>query len=178
MDNIQNPLRYAGDKDKAYGLAGMAVSLVALDGEEYLAGIYIDREPSEAFALDRVFGLKGNPRMSAKILWEQAVKELRLSASVALGNLVCRRYLLDRKGVGRDETEAIRRAVRQEASQHCELDFDEADRIFDHCLSYADRLFRHSGVQSVATGFADHILSRRSMTASEALELLASLGMR
>lgn len=177
-ENKNNPLGYADERDKAYGVASMTVTLVALDGEEHLGGIDIDASAGDEIYMVQTFGMKGNPRMSAKILWEQSVKELRLSASMALGNLVGRRYVLAHRGLTRDDTEALRRVVRTEASEHCSLDFDEADRLFDHCLSYVDRLFRHSGVQVVTHGFAKHVIDRRQLSAAEAFELLSSLGLR
>lgn len=178
MDNNMKSLSYSDENDKAYGIAGMTVTLVALDGEEYLAEISLDAPAGETMRMSTAYGLKGNPRMSAKILWEQAVRELRLTTSMALGNLVCRRYLVDRTGVSRSETDALRKAVRTEAQDHCELDSDEADNLFDNCLSYVDRLFRHSGVQQVTHSFADNVMRRRTMSAAEAFELLSQLGMR
>lgn len=178
MNSKINTLGYSNENDKAYGIAGMTVTLVALDGEEYLAGISLDAPAGETMLMSTAYGLKGNPRMSAKILWDQAVRELRLTTSMALGNLVCRRYLVDGTRVKRAETDVLRSAVRTEALDHCELDSDEADNLFDNCLSYVDRLFRHAGVQQVTHSFADHVLERRTMTASEAFELLAQLGMR
>lgn len=178
MDKNINSLGYSNENDKAYGIAGMTVTLVALDGEEYLAEISLDAPAGETMRMSTTYGIKGNPRMSAKILWDQAVRELRLTTSMALGNLVCRRYLVDGMNVKRSETDLIRRAVRTEALDHCSLDSDEADNLFDNCLSYVDRLFRHSGVQQVTHSFADHMIQHRTMTASEAFELLAQLGLR
>lgn len=171
-------LRYADERDKTYGIAGMAISLVACDGEQLLAEIRLDAEPGECMVMANGFGLKGNPRMSAKIVWEQSIKELRATTSMVLGNIACRRYVLAHKAMTPSDTDCIRQAVRDEASEHCALDADEADALFGNCLSYVDRVFRHSGVQQVARTFADRLASQRTMSADEAIELLAQLGMR
>ncbi len=171
-------LRYTDERDKSYGIAGMAITLVACDGEHLLAEIHLDAEPGECMVMTHDFGFKGNPRMSAKIVWEQTLKDLRITTSMALGNLACRRYILAGKGLSQEETDGLRDAVRTEAHEHCSLEDDEADRLFDSCYRYVDRIFRHSGIRSVADGFADHLTRRRTLSAVEAIELLAQLGLR
>lgn len=171
-------LRYTDERDKSYGIAGMAITLVAIDGEKYLAEIRLDAEPGDCMVMTHDFGFKGNPRMSAKIVWNQTLNELRTGASMTLGNLACRRYVLGGTGMSHADTESIRAAVRKEALEHCELEADEADALFDSCMSYVDRIFRHSGVHRVAHSFVEQLMSRRTMSAAEAIELLAQLGMR
>lgn len=38
----ESSLRYADERDKSYGIAGMTITLVACDGEESLAEIHLD----------------------------------------------------------------------------------------------------------------------------------------
>lgn len=171
-------LGYRDERDKCYGITGMAITLVALDGEEYLAAVNLDADAAECVEMAPGFAFRGNPRMSAKIVWEQTLKDLRLTTSLALGNLACRRYVLDHDRISRIEAANLRDAMRGDAGEHCGLDSDEADRLFDSCLSYVDRIFSHSPVHTVAHSFAASLAERRSMTASEVVELLASLGLR
>lgn len=162
----------------AYGVAGMTITLVALDGEEYFSGIDLDAPSGEHLIMSHDYGIKGNPRMSAKIVWEQTLSELRLAASLALGNLTCRRYLLAHMAVRPAELDAIRDALRHDASQHLDMEKDEADHIFDNSRQYADRLFRHQGVADIAHSFAGKLIDKHQMSASEALEILSSLGLQ
>lgn len=174
----QSRLRYTDEREKTYGLTGMAITLVALDGEDYLGGIDVDADPSEAFIMSPDFNFRGNPRMSAKILWSETLKELRLAASIALGNIVCRRYCLQHRGLDREDLQKVRSALRMDAGEQCSLENDEADRLFDSCYSYVDRLFRHPQLAGIAGSFADHLTERRKLSASETVEYLASLGVR
>ncbi len=89
---MQSILSYNDETDKAYGLAGSTITLVAADGEQYLAALDLDADPAEAISLITGFGIKANPRMSAKVIWNQAVKELRVSSLIAIGNVACRVY--------------------------------------------------------------------------------------
>lgn len=174
----ESSLRYADERDKSYGIAGMTITLVACDGEESLAEIHLDAEPGECMVMSHAFGLKGNPRMSAKIVWHQTLNDLRLSTSMALGNIVCRRYILGGRGLSPSDTAQLRSAVLADAAEYCSLDEDESGRLFDSCLGYVDRIFRQRAVAGVVEAFAEQLTHRRSMTASEAIELLAGLGVR
>lgn len=171
-------LTYSDDRDKAYGITGMAITLVALDAADFFDSIDLDAPSGEHIVMSHDYGMRGNPRMSAKIIWQQTMRELKLTASIALGNLTCRRYLLAHKGLSDKEITVIREALRHDADQHLDMDSDEADRLFDSCRQYADRLFRHQGVAGVAHSFADKLAERHQMSAAEAIEILASLGLQ
>lgn len=173
-----NPLRYADDRDKVYGLAGMTITLVALDGEHYLSSIDIDARPGEELGMSRDFSFKGNPRMSAKIVWEQTLRDLRLAASMTLGNIVCRRCVLAHSRLTPADTDGVRMALRYDADEHCGLDADEADRLFDSCRRYVERVFSHPGLSDVAHNFAGHLARRRNLSGAEALEILSALGLK
>lgn len=171
-------LRYRNERDKAYGIAGMAITLVACDGEHLMAEIHLDADPAHCMVMRHEHCMKSNPRMSAKVVWSQSIKDLKAITSMMLGNLACRRYILDGKSMQRAEADAIRSLVRSEAMDWCDLEEDEADTLFDTCLSYATRIFSHYGMRHVADGFVDRLTERRDMSAGEAIELLASLGLR
>lgn len=171
-------LQYANDRDKAYGVAGMVVTLTALDGEKYLSLLDLDAAGSHCLELDNRYGMRGNPRMSAKIVWEQTLEELRLFVSMAIGNIVCRRLLIDNRQPTTDELKALRSALEADAGEHLGLDADEADAMFDNCHRYAVSLFRHDGICRVTHSFAQTLTEKRKIQAIEAIEILASLGMK
>ncbi len=160
-------LSYADERDKTYGITGMTITLVVCNAEDYLSEIHLDNQPGECMVMAHQFGFKGNPRMSAKIVWEQTLNDLRVTTSMALGNLMCRRYILDRKPLTDDE-----------ASEHCALDNDESARLFDACYHTVDRIFRHSAIRPIADSFAEQLTNRRTLSANEAIEILAQLGIR
>lgn len=176
--NSHNNLSYSDERDKTYGITGMAITLVVLDGENYLSRIDLDAEADSCLEMSHDFGFKGNPRMSAKIVWEQTLRDLRLTASMALGNIACRRYFLNHRSLSGSDTRSLRDALVQDATEHCGLERDETDRLFDSCLNYVDRIFRTRGVSDIAVAFANELSSRRSMSGSEAAEILSQLGLR
>lgn len=175
---MQSILSYTDETDKAYGLAGSTITLVAADGEHYLAALDLDADPAEAITLVSGFGVKANPRMSAKVVWTQAVKELRVFTLMAIGNVVCRAAQRSHRSLSAEEEALLRSVVTEEAANHCELDSDEAAELFDTNLMFVERLFNHASIGPVVRSFASTLSSRRRLSGAEAVEILASLGLR
>ena len=175
---MSNILSYTDETDKALGITGSIITLVAADGEQYLSALDLDAEPAEAITLIPSMGLKANPRMSAKIIWSQTVKELRVSALMAIGNVACRVYVGGSRPLNSGEISLLRDIISEEAAEHCELEDDEAEILFDNNLSFVERLFNHSGIHNVARSFSSTLAKRRQLSAAEAIELLANLGLR
>lgn len=168
-------LRYTDEHDRALGLAGMAISMVAWDGEHMLAAISIDNEPGDGLEVTPDFHFAGNPRLSARLAWQQMVKQTELSSAMVIGNAMCRWYVGRGRRLSSAVNATLRGLVRDEARSVCSLDDDETDRIFTRTTDYLDRLFSHSTVASVAMHFADTLQQRRRLTATEVLDELSAL---
>lgn len=170
-------LNYSDGHDKSFGLAGMAITLVACDGQELLIGIDMDDTDGRSLLMSPEFTAKGNPRMSAKLVWTQSLEHFKLATSMILGNLMCRHYILRHKALASDIADMLRSLARNEADELCALETDEADAIFNNCYNYVDRLFNHPGVRSIAEEFAEELRSRRNISASEIFDFLSRRGL-
>lgn len=169
-------LKYCDERDKAYGIAGMAVVLKVLQEEQYLSFVDLDASASECVCFSSDFALRGNPLMSAKMVWNQIFNELRVTSIATLGNLVCRRALLDSRRPDRDEYAAIRDAVMSDAAEHLSLDSEEVEAFYEHCRGYALRIFGLDEACRAAKTLATHIISRRRLSGSEVTDLLSGRG--
>ena len=174
---MSSKLRYTDEKDKSYGLAGMAISMFVLDGEEYLNGMSIDAPVGEGVDLSQDFYFIGNPRLSAKIAWNEILKHFQLSAGMVISNVMCRNYVQHRRKLNSELVDALKAFVREEAKENCSLDEDESDAIFEKSLNYFDRLFSYARVHEIANDFASAIVAQSSMTVQEILEQLRNLSM-
>lgn len=172
----KDTLKYSGEKDRATGLAGMAIALYACDGEQYLASVSVDLPVGQGLILTPDFGFDGNPSLSAKTVWNQLLKQYELSAAMVLGNAMCRSYV----GRGRrpDSTAmtVLRDFLSSEGSERCNLEDDEAQHVYDKTFRFLERIFTHSTVATVARNLADTLCERRGLTASEIMDILSPLG--
>lgn len=174
---MKDQLKYIDEKDKSYGLAGMAISIVALDGEDYFEAISIDAPAEESIEFSHEFYFVGNPRLSAKIAWNEMLKHFQLSSGMVISNLICRNYVQHRHKLSPEVVEALKSVVREEARENCSLDEDESDALFEKSLNYFDRLFSYARVHEIANDFASAIVRQRRMTSHEVFEQLRQLSM-
>lgn len=172
---MDNALKYVDEADKAYGLAGMAIALVAWNAEEWLESINLDAAPEEAMHMSAEYYLLTAPRVGAKAVWEQALKRYRIVAAMTVANVTCREMVLRRRGISSAIDTAMRSLLLEEGDALCGLESDEVGRVYNKSYGYCRQLFGHPGVCQLARQFADAIASRKVMSAAEVFELLAPL---
>ena len=118
---------------------------------------------------------RSNPRYSAKLAWNQMLKQLSLVTGMMIGNVMCRSYLIDGQRLPDKVVDELREIVRGEGSELCSLENDEIDNLFRRNFNYFDRLFTHRTVASIAHAFASELESRRTFSAQEVLDHLRDL---
>lgn len=171
---MQFDLKYSNEDDRAYGLAGMAISIASLDMLDRINGIHLDADgPMVVFSQDYYFSF--SPEISPKAVWNNLMTNLQLTTSVVIGNVMARSLV--RLGAEADEEvfEEIRRLVREEAADVCALDTEEADAVFDKVMRHSRRLFYNPRLQPAVRQLAGVISRRRHLTVldlAEELELL------
>lgn len=176
MESAPDSLKYADEADKSFGLAGMAISLMAWDAREWLEAIDIDAEPDSAMRMTADYYLTVAPRVGAKAVWEQALTRFRLTTAMTVANVACRQIVHNGHSRLAEATDAALRGVlTEEGSALCSLDDDEVSRIYGKSLAYCSRLFSHPGVCGLASTLASALREKRAMEAADVFEILAPL---
>lgn len=170
-------LKYTDESDKCYGVTGMAIGIVALDCESLLEALSLDAEPGESVKFSSEYYFSGNPRLSARIAWNEILKHFRLSMAMTISNVLCRSYVGNRRPVSDDVKAAMLDCILQEGHESCSLDDDEINTLFSNSFGYLNRLFAHHGVQSIAVDFARTLADRRVLSRNEVIEQLRALSM-
>lgn len=170
-------LSYRNESDRCYGVAGMTIGLVVFDGEDMLAGVSVDAPAHAMVEMDQDFFFAGNPSLSAKSAWNRMLKNFNLMTAMMIGNVMCRRLVLDSADLSGDLRKALHDRIVEEAAESCSLESDEAERLFEKDFSYLYRVFNHRGVQNVAHDFARKIADVRRLSRAEILEELRGLSM-
>lgn len=173
---MSSTLKYTDENDKAYGLAGMAISLVAWDAEEWLEAINIDAPADSAMQMSADFYLTLAPKVSAKALWEQASKRFQLTTAMTVANVACRQMALQhRSSLGGEIDAELRSLLADEGADLCGYEADEVSRLYGRALAYCSRLFNHSGVCSLVDRLATRLRDARTLDAAEIFTILAPL---
>ncbi len=169
------PLKYNDENDRSLGLTGMAIAMFALDGEQFVASISIDAPSGQGIVLAPEFRFNGNPSFSAKLVWNQLLRQFELAAAMVMGNAMCRSYVGRYRRLDNKVEKFLRTIIDDEGKASCQLDRDETRRIFDKTYDFLDRLFNHSTVASTAQQLATALREQRSLSSAEINDLLSPL---
>lgn len=166
-------LKYSDEVDKSLGVAGMAIALLACDGEYCLANVSIDENESTiGFAPEAFYS--SNPRFSAKIAWTQLMREFNIFSGMLMGNVMCR-MLTSNMGLNSEIIDMIHDLIEEHGKAKCSLEEDEIDVMFDKDMRYYHRIFSHPTVSNVARDLATTLRVQRRMSAGEVFEYLSRL---
>jgi len=170
---MDSKLKYSDETDKSMGLAGMAITLVACDCEEMLSSVSLEAD-EEALELAGEFFFNGNPRFSAKIAWNEIIKQFQITIGLLLGNVLCR-MLCTGKKVDEGIIKSVHEFIVSEGSVNCSLEEDEIESLYNKNYKYYYSLFSHPSVGIIARDFATTLRMQRRMYSGEIIENLRRL---
>ncbi len=85
----QLTLKYQNEDDKAYGLAGMAIALAALDALDRVAGVSLDSDgPMVTFSNE--FYFSGSPSVSPKSTWNALLHNYYITSAMVVSSVMSR----------------------------------------------------------------------------------------
>ena len=173
---MEETIKYNSTEDKAYGLSGAAIGLYVLDGEAYIGQISIEPETGEAFSLTPDFYFAGNPRVSAKSVWNHLLENYHLCEAMVISDLLCRRIVCEgNDDLPQKEQHILKKSIYDEGKRTLSLEQDELEKIFNKDYIYLRRIFSHPGVKNVAHVFASALQEHKTLMREQILELLSML---
>lgn len=167
-------LRYSNEDDRAFGLAGMAISMASLDALDRITEIFLDADgPMVSFS--QHFYYPASPSISPKTVWQNLINNFQLTTSLVLGNIMARSLVRMGREAEPETFEEIRRMVREEGADTCSLEEEEADEIFDSMVRHSRRLFYNPRLQPAVRELAGVISRKRRLSVLELAEELELL---
>ena len=171
MSKNKFSLSYQNEDDRAYGLAGMMIALANLDAIDRVATVTIDTEgPMVEFS--HAYYFAGSPSISPKSTLDNLVENFHITTSMVVGNILARSLVRLKEEAPEDLMKEVYSQVEEEGKETCSLESDEIERLYDHALSRAMRIFRNPRVQPAIDEFARVISLRRSMSGREIFDEL------
>lgn len=167
-------LTYVNEDDKAYGLAGMAISLAALDAIDKVASVDLDSEgPMVNFS--HAYYFTGSPAISPKVSWDILVKNFHITSAMVLSNILARSIVRLHEDVSEDTLQEIYDIIRREGEETCSLEEDEVKTLFNRTYSYTRRIFCNPRLHPAVDEFARVISRRRTLSGMEIIDQLSML---
>lgn len=174
MSNTKITLQYQNEDDRAYGLAGMAISLAALDAIDRVAGVSLDADgPMVSFAHEYYFS--GSPSISPKTTWNNLVQNFYITSAMAVSNLMARSLVRLGEEVPEALMDEIHREMVAEGQDTCALEEDETERIYLKTTTGMRRIFANRRLYPAIGQFAGIISRRRELSGSEIYDELRAL---
>lgn len=176
MSNTIMTLKYINEDDKAYGLAGMAISLAALDAIDRIADISIDRDgPMVNFSHEYYFA--GSPSISPKTTWDNLLHNFYITSAMIMGNVMSRSLVRLGCDVPAEIMNTVKVEMEEEGREACALDTDEVDTLFSKTQTHMGRIFRNPRLHPAIDHFARTISRRRTLSGMEIIDELRALSL-
>ena len=170
----QFQLKYSNEDDKAYGLAGMAISMASLDALDRVTEIFLDAE-GPMIHFSNTYYFSSAPSVSPKVVWENLMDNFQLTTSIVLGNVMARSLVRLGREAETEVFDEVRSLVREEGREVCSLDEEEADAVFDKMMRHSMRLFHNPRLHPAVKQLAGIISRRRRLSVLDLAEELEML---
>lgn len=169
-----NSLIYLNEDDKAFGLAGMAISLAALDAIDRVALISLDSDgPMVSFSHEYYFS--GSPSISPKSTWNNLVKNFYITSTMVISNIMARSLVRMGEEIPQNILDSVKHEMQTEGLDSCSLDADEVERLYARSLSGMRRIFGNRRLYPAIEQFARTLSRRRTLSGSEIYDELRAL---
>lgn len=167
-------ITYSNDDDRAYGLAGMAISLAALNALDRVASVSLDSDgPMVNFSHEYYFC--GSPSISPKATWNNLLQNFHLTSAMVVSNVLARSIVRFGTDVPENIMSRLRHEIEEEGRDSCSLETDESDEIFNRVNSYMRRIFRNERLHPAIEEFVRTLSRRRSLSGMEIADELQLL---
>lgn len=166
---------YSDENDRCYGLTGMVMTMYEHQAIDMLHMITLDNADGYSIVFTPDFYFNSNPRYSAKLAWNEMLRQYQQLVRLVLGNIACRRLVHEGKPIDSDVRRQMLQLVSGPGADDCALEPDEIESLFNHTLRDAQDMFGNSKVAALSHRFADELKRRRSMGADEVADMIQFL---
>lgn len=174
MSKKKLTLAYQNEDDRAYGLAGMVISLASLQAIDRISVVSIDSEgPMVEFSSEYYF--PGSPAYSPKSNWDNLVRNFHLTTSMVVSNILARSVVRMKEEAPESLMKEVYEEVEKEGRETCSLEDDEIENLYKNALSRSRRIFMNPRVHPAVDEFARVISLKRTLSGMELLDELRLL---
>ncbi|MDD2961203.1 MAG: hypothetical protein PHR45_03855 [Muribaculaceae bacterium] len=168
-------MKYSDEKDKCYGVVGMAIGLNVWDAEDLFSSITIDADGYDCIDFTHEYYFTGTPTISPKASWQHQLKIYKIMMGITISNVMCRCMVGDGKQLNRGDKEELLSIFIEQGDEEYSLSKEECVAIFDKSYNYLLKLYSHYQVKSMVKEFVDKLAQKRKMSSCEVQEAIALL---
>lgn len=166
---------YSDENDRCYGLTGMVLTMYEQEVINMLHLITLDSDDGYSIVFTPDFYFNSNPRYSAKLAWNEMLRQYQSLVRLVLGNIACRRLVHEHKPIDADSRAEMLQLVSAPGADDCALEQDEIEAIFNHTLRDMQEMFGNARVAALSDRFAEELKQRRTMSADDVADVIQCL---
>ena len=169
-------MKYRDEKDKSFGLVGMAIAFRVWDAEDMYCSLNLDAQGFDCidFSYDYYESFSNFGAPGAVLHHE--IRMFKLMMGLTLSNVMCREIIGRSKNFGSADREDLKRLFEEIGREELELTKDECDTLFTKSVNYLQKLYGYGQVRRVAETFSKKFIDKREMTVNEIMGVLAEIG--
>lgn len=169
-------LTYLNEDDRAYGLAGMAISLAALDAIDKVASVSLDNTDEPMVTFSHEYYFCGSPSISPKTTWDNMLRNFYITSAMVVGNVASRSLVrMKQREIPKTLLDDIFEVIAEEGRESCSLDNDELQAIYDRSYRQSQRIFGNPRVHAAIDEFVRVLSRRRILSGGELADELRLL---
>lgn len=164
-------MKYTDEKDKCYGIAGMAIGIALWEGEDFLFSLDMDNEENKFITFTPDFYFETNPNISPKESWHNSLLRYQMAMGMMIANMMGRS--VKAKGInGTKIKKALYKTIAEEGKSVCQLDENEIRSLYDETYSLTYRAFNSPRVIEMLDQIVEKLAENRTLSNYEIKELL------
>lgn len=165
-DESKITLEYSNEDDRAYGLAGMAISLASLNAFDRVAEISLDGDDTMV-EFSNEYYFSGSPSISPKSTWANLVENFHITTSMVVSNIMSRSLVRMHRDIPIEILGEVHKEILREGQESCGLEEDEVEALFNRTLSYTRRIFSNPRLHPAIEEFTRILSRRRTLSGRE-----------
>lgn len=165
---------YRNEDDKAYGLAGMIITLGAFDALELVHSVSLDADGPMVEFSEEYYHLL-SPSISPKSVWEAMRRNFYITSAMVVGNVMARSLVRDGHNTPDAILSSIRNVMKEEGSESLDLEEDETDMLYRHLLQRNMQIYLNPRMHSKVQTLSRRLALRRNLSVTDLISELEHL---
>lgn len=167
-------LKYTNEDDRAYGLAGMTISLAALDAIDSVVEVSMDADgPMVTFSQEYYYSV--SPAISPKAVWENLMRNFHITSSMVVANVMARSIVRLGEEAPNSVMQEVYDEIEAEGTDTCGLEKDEVKTFYNRIFMQNRRIFTNPRLNPAIRELAGIFSRRRRLSGLELRDELTLL---
>lgn len=167
-------LKYRDEKDKSYGIVGMAIAMRVWNADDMYGSVNIDADGFECVRFaGEYYYTSAADGISPRSAFHHSVKIFKMMMGMALSNAMCRSMVLEGKQLDAKDSKELLDVFSAEGETQYAITPDECNAIFKKSYNYLNRLYNYQQVHSLVKSLSDALIEKRELSQHEIAEFLS-----